>query len=320
MSHALQLSPNRKPGLDILRLFAATLIFLQHSLSSCHLDAWIDIGGLRVGRIGTSLFFMLAGFLASSSSRKPVTWFCERLKVLYPPFWLVTIAGFLLAALTHFKRFDTWQVICQMSGLGYFTHGEAIVNVATWFMSPLLILYLIAMLARLFHPTWVGAAAAVSIAAAAFVQTGYSGTIECHAVTFLSAFLIAQVSNSTRSRLAVAASILMYAGGLFQPEFRYGAISMLLLAASDSVHETYAAATTFTGIAYEWFLVHGLCITLITRQTHTFYIAIPAAAVISLLGALCLKNAVRIMKRCVSLNSASAPTPVDSLGGPRLTC
>ena len=300
-ANSLMTLTNRKPGLDVIRVLAAGLVFFQHTMSSCQLDHWIDIGGFRVGRIGTSLFFLLAGLLAASSTRSPVVWFKNRLTTLFPPFWIVTLAGFALAGFSDLKSFDAWQVVCQMSGMGYFTHGERIINVATWFMSPLLILYLLAMIARLTHSLSVGLLMLIVSGVTSALFDGYRGIMFCHSVTFFTAYLWGNQRGSTQQWMILVSIACLAGGTVIQPDFKYGALGLLIFGISSFVKDAGPLPTRFAAIAYEWFLVHGLCISVISAGTHNVWIVAPVAAVLSVLTANRLKWSVRQLKALLTL-------------------
>lgn len=284
----------RRPGLDSLRLLAALLVFLQHSLSASHLDSWIDVAGFRIGRVGTALFFMLAGYLAAGSRRSPGDWFRGRLKSLFPSFWAVTLLGFLIAWLTRSKPFDLRQIICQMSGMGYFTHGERIVNVATWFMSPLLLLYLAILVVRSSgHPRLIQTVLVLICVVAACRQDGHIMAVECHAVTFLAAAMLGSIPHRLQMQAALAAGGILWLLSFVQPEFHYGVAAMFLLAACIGHSRTLSAAGRFSPIAYEWFLVHGICIGLMARLSNRWELVFVGGSVLSLLAATALKRVIR---------------------------
>lgn len=271
---------NRLPGLDMLRCLAAGLIFTQHTLSSCHEDNAIDVAGFRVGRIGTAIFFLLGGYLCARSSRKPAQWLKDRLISLLPAYWIITAVGFGIAAALRNKPFDAWQVICQFAGVGYVTHGDRLINVATWFITPLLFFYGVAAILRLMNSRMANlSVVAVFTGLAVTADSGYT-TVLCHGATFFAAFSLCQVSESSKR----SAIIPMLSFGVLcavQPEFRYAfAASLLLLPA---LHVTRGAkfATRFTSIAYEWFLVHGIVVTggakLFTNPVLVMLVSIPTS-------------------------------------------
>lgn len=286
----------RRPGLDQLRLVAASLIFLQHSFSACHLDEWIDVAGFRIGRIGTSLFFMLAGYFASASSRSPGQWLNDRLAQLFPAFWLLTLAGFLVAAVTGFKPFDTFQVACQLAGIGYLTHGERMVNVATWFMTPLLFLYLTAFVSRRVGAAPMSLLLCFAFAVAALILNDHAAVVMCHAATFQAAFLLGTTSLTHQKSRAVQLSVALGVLTVFQPEFRYATVSMLGFALMSACWYRLLLAERFTRVAYEWFLVHSLCLTLVVRWTQWPWLVIALGIPISAVAAIVLKTTVKMLK------------------------
>lgn len=136
----------RLRGLDALRLLAIAAVSLQHALSlgGIVLESWWSPGNLGVG-----LFCIVAGVLAMRSHRSPRDWLARRLVRLYPAFWIATLAGFLAAWITAYKPFTAMQVLAQLSGMGFYLLGrDAMVNQATWFVSLILVCYVLALLAR----------------------------------------------------------------------------------------------------------------------------------------------------------------------------
>ncbi len=280
-------------GLNHLRFLAAALVFSQHALSNSHADGWIDIAGFRIGRIGTALFFLLSGFFSATTTRKPLTWIKDRFVVLFPPYWVVTIAGFVMAAVTATKTFDAWQVLSQLAGTGYFTHGDHIVNIATWFISPLLLLYAAVTTIRLTSPRFVTPLLILGLVAATLSEASEGATLHCHAVTFFMAFAVASTGPRFRTAAATAMTATMMLLAMFQPEFRYGALASLLLLPALQVNRTIPLCNQFSAIAYEWFLVHGLCLAIMSHLTQSPTIIIAVGAILSVGAAMSLKGIVR---------------------------
>jgi hypothetical protein len=268
-------------------------VYIQHSLSSSHLDQWIEIGGWRIGRIGTALFFLLSGFLSANTTRKPLTWLQDRIKSLFPPFWIVTIVGFLLATATATKSFDTWQVVSQLSGMGYFTHGERMVNVATWFMSPLILLFFAATLARLIAVRTITLFLVAGLTIAALLQAPNDATVYCHAATFFGAFAVALVRDDRRAVATMAMAGSMSLLACFQSELRYGALASLLLLLAFRVQHPLSLCNHFSKISYEWFLVHGLCLAAICHLTTSPLTIAFTGVGLSVVAAITLQQGVR---------------------------
>lgn len=302
-------------GLNHLRLLAAILVFAQHAVSNCHHDELIDIGGLRIGRIGTATFFLLSGFLSASSSRSPLVWLRDRLVFLFPAYWIVTIVGFTMAWVTATKSFDVWQVLSQLAGTGYFTHHAHLVNIATWFMSPLLLLYGLTTVSRLLNPRVVTPLLIVSAAVLASGSAPEDATLLCHGVTYFLAGLVATVNPASRSRAVIGMGALMGLMSVVQPEFRYGTIASGLLFMALPVRRASRVSTVFGKFAYEWFLVHGLGLAIVSHLTSHSAVVVVGGGLLSVTGAVLLKRLVamcpQLMRRVMS--RASVRRPIDSV-------
>ena len=278
-------------GLDQLRLLAALLIFVQHTLSCSGHDEWIDVAGFRVGRVGTAIFFMLSGFLAATSRRPAFEWFIDRLRFLLPTFWIVTGIGFVLAAIGGRKEFDAWQVVCQFSGFGYFTHGERLINIATWFLSPLLVLYAAVAVAKHKSCRWLSLIVTLFLLVTATLKDENYATLYCHGAVFFLTYSVCtywpKLCRNMTPMLPLGLAFL----SLIQPEFRYGAVASILLTFAIKVQSPNRIASTFSRIAYEWFLTQGICLSLAMRITEMPLLLGLIGAVLSLFAAVSLKYA-----------------------------
>ena len=56
---------------------------------------------------------------------------------------------------------------------------------------------------------------------------------------------------------------------MIQPEFRYGAAASILLTVFMRIQSPSRIACSFSRIAYEWFLVHGICLSIAMRVTQS---------------------------------------------------
>ena len=278
-------------GLDQLRLLAALLIFVQHTLSCSGHDEWIDIAGFRIGRIGTAIFFMLSGFLAATSRRPAFKWFIDRLRFLLPTFWMVTGIGFVLAAIGGRKEFDAWQVVCQFSGFGYFTHGERLINIAPWFLSPLLLLYAAVAVAKHKSCRWLSLIATLFLLVTATLQDENYATLYCHGAVFFLTYSVCTYWPKLCRNMTPMLPLGLVVLSLIQPEFRYGAVASVLLTFAIKVQSPIRIASSFSRIAYEWFLVHGICLSVAMRITEIPLLLGLIGIVLSLFVAVSLKYA-----------------------------
>ena len=97
---------HRLAGFDALRLLALAAIFAQHVCSVTDQDDFPVVGGFRVGRFGTAIFFALSGYFAAASTLSPGAWLVRRAVHLLPAFWVVTAAGFAAAAVVEHTNVD----------------------------------------------------------------------------------------------------------------------------------------------------------------------------------------------------------------------
>ncbi len=290
-----QLAPAKRPrtaGFDAVRILAAVAIFYQHGCSLLDREDLVEFGGLRVGRLGTSVFFALSGYLAATSSRTPEAWLGRRVWKLFPAFWVVTLLTFFATAVVGYKPFDGWQVVCQLAGIGLFTHGEMLVGVSTWFVSALLSLYLISYLGLRTG----GFAVAVAVVVLGFLGfDGVAGSeslrvVATHGVTFLAAYTVGALGRNAWQGFLLWAVAL---GGLamFDADFLYGTFSLAGLCLATAYPGECRVGRWFAGYSYEWFLVHGLCLhAMIVLGADELPELLSCAAAASLLSAILLKR------------------------------
>jgi peptidoglycan/LPS O-acetylase OafA/YrhL len=130
-------------GIDLLRVLGAGLVFTTHVLSLTNHDQLAQILGWQVGRLGTMTFLVVAGYMASATARSPEVWLGRRVATLMPPYWIILAFSFVAVRLTGYKTFSIWQIVAQFLGIGAFTHPGRLVLVVTWFISVVMVLYLV---------------------------------------------------------------------------------------------------------------------------------------------------------------------------------
>ena len=258
-SNAPSVAP-RFGGLDVLRLLAIAAVTVQHALTVVGREQATEFAGTgaRYGQIGVGLFCAISGFLAFQNGAAPGAWFRRRLARLYPAFWLVMIIAFAMTWWDGRKTFGVGQLISQMLGLGYFTHGFALVNMVTWFVSLILLCYALAWAAkRARHPAIVLIAFAVAGAALMLAQQEHE--LSRHVIVFSLAGLAAMMPMRRRVVLLIPASVAMVGGCLINPHFAIGAICLPLLAMAVAARwPDLAPIRLLTVPIYEYFLVHGI--------------------------------------------------------------
>ncbi len=242
---------------DCLRLFAMVLVTLQHGMAVSGYYEQTTWGNVNLGQVGVGLFCALSGYLAFSGGATPaIGWLQKRLWQIYPAYWITTIAAFLLTWAAGTKRIDGWLFLSQIAGTGYFTHGWELINVVSWFISLILLCYVIAFVGK-----WLGAPRLilvfVAIITLALLATRSEVALSRHVLTFCVAGLIAQTCPRPAVMLAIISSLLCAA--FLWPQSFYAAFSIALLALALAWQTSDTRLTSVTrGYVYEYFLVHGI--------------------------------------------------------------
>lgn len=292
-------SRDRTAGYDALRLLAILAVFYQHACTLLDCDEWVAVEGLRIGRLGTALFLGLSGYFAATTTRPPGKWLWERTRKLFPAYWIVLAISFAAAGVTGYKSFDAWQVVCQFAGIGLFTHQGQLVNVTTWFVCALFTLYVVAYLGMRTQGLAVLAALGIALAIGLERSSNFE-TVAVHAVTFLGAYSVGRLGFPCGLSFLVAGAVLA-ALSLSTPEFRYGAMALAGLSLSTLWRGEWRAGRLIATYAYEWYLVHGLCLHAVIRivgDRHAF--VFPLAAGLSIVAAVGLRTMIDVMARTLT--------------------
>jgi peptidoglycan/LPS O-acetylase OafA/YrhL len=250
--------------LDVLRLAAMGLVASQHLLSVHGITPPFLIGGLDPGALGVTLFCALSGFLAGQASGEGAgTWLGRRLARVYVPYWLSLIAIFTANAALNYKPVTPRLIVSEFAGTVTFTHPNQSVGVHVWFISLLLVCYLLAVAVRLDRrvlPILLAAAAATLV----LPDTTLAGAVlipSCvpagHVLAFLSGMFVASHrSPLARGGLPVLALVLTGVTGqlpLLCPVV--GSVAVLLAGLPRG--RSPAPVATLSRGTYEFFLVHG---------------------------------------------------------------
>lgn len=294
----------RYASFDYLRLFAIALVTLQHAMAVAGYYDQTTWANVNLGQIGVSLFCALSGYLAFLSNSAPATvWLKKRLLQIYPAYWIATVAAFLLTWAVGAKRIDWWLFLSQMVGTGYFTHGWELVNVVSWFISLILLCYVIA-----FFGKWLGGPrlllALAAIIALALLATHSEAALSRHVLTFCVAALVAQISPRPTAMLVIVASLIGVS--LLLPQSFYAAASIALLALALALRATETRLSRIaSSYVYEFFLVHGIFLVALARfvpQPKLLSAAI--AVVLAIAAAVILK---KLTERLVALARDDGP-------------
>jgi peptidoglycan/LPS O-acetylase OafA/YrhL len=267
-------SPARLGGLDLLRVMAMVLVVLFHILVVWGWSKWSHYGGLDLGQAGVSIFLAISGALAATSYRSPSEWFATRLSHVLPPYWIALVLSFSLTALFGYKNFGFSQLLLQFAGLGVLVPPASLVNVATWFISLLLLCHTIVFLARLTRYT-MPIMCVLGISCMVLIYRGLYPLLADHILTFFVAFSIFR-SNMLDKRKALFGAAVVF--GLACPidiRLAYTAVSLFLLALSMAIIISNRAITFLALISYEYYLLHGIFVV----GAHQFFARWPVPAI-----------------------------------------
>lgn len=285
---------HRQPGLDYLRLLAIVLVTVQHGMSVLGLYGQTDIRGISYGQLGVAIFCAISGFLAFGRPGDSVgAWLFARLKGIFPAYWVAMLFSFLVTWIFHAKDFSTWQFVSQMLGMGYFTHGWNLVNVVSWFISLILLCYLIAAVARMSgRPLVVLGTAA--LAAMALLVSHVEVDLSRHVLAFvLGGCLYLLPVTFRKSAILLLAIFLLAMWFYFSTQFLYAALAVpsLYISVSLPISSSLMVAHLSRYI-YEYFLIHGIFLVGMVRfMPSQPFVGVIIAILMSMASAYILRRA-----------------------------
>lgn len=277
-------------GLDTLRLVALALVTWQHAASVLGAYEITQWRGISPGQTGVAIFCAISGFLACLPSRDhPTHWLMKRLKTVYPKYWMVTIASFLLAYLAGSnKSISVGLFVSQMLGTGYFTHGWELINVVSWFISLIVLCYLIAWVIR-----WVGAPRLCWLAVGTIALVLAASRLEVAVSRHVAAFALGAVLGGGGRTVGILATAvaLSVIGALYDPQVFYSGAGALAVWAALTLGRSEAEMVrSIAKYSYEYFLVHGIFLVGVARYADSLIAVIGIATTASCVAAVVLKR------------------------------
>lgn len=247
----------RIDGFDYLRCLGLVLVLSQHQLSILGFERYASILGVNLGQLGVSVFLAVSGVLARQTNREPEAWLLARLQTIYPAYWIATLFGYIAAAASGYKKITVYQLLSQLAGTGLFTHGMDLVNVATWFVSLLLALYLIVYAAKRFRfNDSVLFLLALILLIASALGSGTMSMILAHAATFFLAYICV---GSKRDRFWYFSCLIFLAFLSVKSEFAiYPAASISLCYLALGLPSAPKLIKLMSNYSYEFYLLHGI--------------------------------------------------------------
>ncbi len=259
-------------GLDALRVGGSLLVTAYHASVLTGHNEWTTFRTLDMGQVGVAVFLGISALLGSMSRRRPVSWLVQRLRRLFPVYWLVMIASFIVAWATGYKPFTLGQVASQMLGLGLLTHPGSLVNSATWFITLLLGCYVCLFFARLVKRPLL-----VPLFLLLFSTASYAGLTDrvwaygldwswMHSITFFASSVLATACPPGRRMQGfLAAGTVVLVGTPFSIAFFCTGITLVLIGASLAIPEVPRLIQTLASYTYEYYLIHGIFLIGTTR-------------------------------------------------------
>lgn len=265
------------------------LITWQHAASVLGYYEATQWQGISPGQIGVSVFCAISGFLAFYS--KPasiIDWFAKRMIRIFPAYWLATIGAFALALIGSEKEITFWLFISQMLGIGYFTHGWNLINVVSWFISLLILCYLLAAISL--KNGWPRLPLLIIFSFALLVCVSRTEVaLSRHVMAFALAGILALPSSALF--VFTISVVLLLCGLTFDPQLFYAGFAISLLAwvrwVSFNDHVFVNRAANFS---YEYFLIHGVCLVVAIRFFKDPWLGISLAVFVAMVGAVILNK------------------------------
>lgn len=296
-------------GIDLLRIGAMGLVTAQHALSLTEHQEWSTFRSLNIGQLGVAIFLAISALLASTSRRQPNRWLAQRLERLYPPYWLAMIGCFTIAGVTQYKQFGFYQVVCQLLGVGLFTHPQNLVNVPTWFISLILVCYFGQFLVRLSRRPRLANLAAVALIIAWSTSSGFRWPW-IHLISFFAtSAIVAVIPERRRAHGFLAVGVGFVALAPWSVAFAYTGFSLLTIGGVLKVPKMPWMVTQLADHCYEYYLVHGVALILATSTLRNYpVIAVVCGVLLAALGAVLLKRLTGWpISRCVPRSGDSPP-------------
>lgn len=215
-------------------------------------------------------------------------WVKSRIIRIFPAYWIVTIGAFVLTLLLGGKNISWGLFVSQMLGLGYFTHGWELVNVVSWYLSLLMLCYLLFLISGwMKHPSYFNILL-ISVCLV-LVMTRTEVDLSRHISSF---FLGGMLTWSASRKYVVLATVLLFCSGLgYDHQLFYAGFSVLVLGVFVFVNKKDQLLFRISSkYSYEYFLLHGIFLAGCIRVFPEEMIAIPLAIVLSMISAVILNR------------------------------
>jgi len=240
---------------DLLRLLAMACIAGEH-LATIHSGESAWVGRVNSGRLGVALFCAVSGyFVLRPSDDSAWRWLARRLSRIMPSYWVALSGVLLLNAATRYKPTTLGVVVLEYLGLAGFVPGDDRIGQPFWFITLILICYLIAAAVRQRLSLIVAAGIA-----AALVGHFTADEVEWYAVfvmTFLACGVIAAgVRRWDWIVLGLLAGVALTPSGRMLVYPLIG-VACVMISARAPAAVSPAWLASLSERTFEFFLVHG---------------------------------------------------------------
>lgn len=275
-----------------------SLVAVQHALSVSDIESPPLFFRLDAGQCGVAIFFSISGYLAAlGGETKPVPWLRKRLSRIFVPYW-ITVTGVLIANhLQAYKPVSLQLVVSEYLGVAGWTHRGELLGVHFWFISLLLLCYLIAAILRAFPVSY------SVIVVATVVWIWYDPFYAGHTLAFLTGFGFGKFSISpSLISLSAATAGATALAQLFNSAFACVAVAAVplgSLAIPLKLSDQKACKLADTSnMSYHFYLVHGpVYLAVATFVSPRLWIVLFLGTTIAAIGAIALQKSETSLRR-----------------------
>ncbi len=265
---------SRLAGLDIVRIFALALILYQHFSSNFELFGLpVNFFGVNAGQAGVALFCGLSGFLAIQSSKRVPIWLFQRALRIFPAYWLQLFAAIIGNYIVKYKVTSIHDIVIQFLGFSSFIEPSHRLNVATWFITLLIVCYILAALILALDITnrRIMILCFLSLATLYLVFLGWHVGFTRQILAFEAGMLFSiDAGKNKGTRLKFVVIFVFLVLSMIEINCSYALISAvaLILSSKAYLRKLPWALSWIARYSYEIFLTHGMFLVLFAKVLH----------------------------------------------------
>lgn len=297
--------PQKELGsLDLLKIIAMFFVTIHHFYALLNAYNPFCVFRITFGEMSVAIFCAISGYLGVSSKDDLKTWAIKRLLRILPSYWIVTILAFSINWLFKYKDFSLFQFISQLLGIGYFTHGYNLVNIVSWFVSLILLCYLISGISRIkVSEKWFYIVNYLAITVCVLlILFGIKIALARFVIPFCAASIFQKARNKV---LFILIFLFMFSFfGLINFNFYYSLFSILILFIAVLIPTKRTKLLRLASYySYEYFLIHGIVLLFFIKflHNHSFYILLVAMPVAAFLSVIIKKISSTLLNKVIKI-------------------